>query len=260
MNVSAIKDVDICPDAAWERLSLNRRQWVSGAGALVGGPLFATADTAVAQPTTGTARYDYLFFDFAAGPRPYARPATVLGPMLAVALANTQGRRLGLFTPQIGWTSTQAAVLLAWPDGDTGRAAALQKLSAAPGLKSVQKHTLTSTVRPAGEALPRAGGIYVHRWFVIDSGGIDEFVALSVQGWADFETRFDASIFGLWTAAPTPDDRRDGSTRVFLLTRYKDHGVWEASRDPTTAAMQAFARRQALTRVTWNASTLLARE
>ena len=46
-------------------------------------------------------------------------------------------------------------------------------------------------------------------------------------------------------------------TRVFLLTRYKDHGVWEASRDPSTTAMKAFARRQALTRVTWNASTLL---
>jgi hypothetical protein len=245
-------------DAAADARSLNRRQWVSGAGALAAAPLMASATAGMAaQPATPTPQYDYLFFDVSTGPRPYPRPAPTLGPMIAEALDGTQGRRLGLFTPQIGWTSAQAAVLISWRAGGAGRAAALAKLSAAPGLKSVQAHALTPTVRPVGDALPRPGGIYVHRWFVIDAGAIDEFVALSVQGWADFETRFEANIFGLWTAERTADDRRDGATRVFLLTRYKDHGVWEASRDPTTAAMKAFARRQALTRVTWNASTLL---
>ena len=42
------------------------------------------------------------------------------------------------------------------------------------------------------------GGIYVHRWFVIDANAIDEFVALLRPGWADFESRFEANIFGLW--------------------------------------------------------------
>jgi len=42
-----------------------------------------------------------------------------------------------------------------------------------------------------------------------------------------------------------------------LITRYADHGVWEASRDPTSEAMQIFARRQQLTRRSWAASTLL---
>ncbi len=42
------------------------------------------------------------------------------------------------------------------------------------------------------------------------------------------------------------------------MTRYKDHGVWEASRDPTTEGMKTLMRRQAITRVTWAASTLLA--
>jgi hypothetical protein len=245
-------------DGAVGARSLNRRQWVSGAGALAAVPLVASAAAGVAaQPTAPTSQYDYLFFDFSGGAPPYPRPAPTLSPMVAEALNGTQGKRLGLFVPQIGWTTAQAAVLISWRDGDAGRSNALAKLSVAPSLKSVQSNALTPTVRPVGDAAPRAGGIYVHRWFVIDTSAIDEFVALSQQGWADFETRFEANIFGLWTAARTPDDLRDGATRVFLLTRYKDHGVWEASRDPTTAAMKAFARRQALTRVTWNASTLL---
>jgi hypothetical protein len=252
------KDDDMGANAGGEMRSLNRRQWVSGAGALLGGPLLAaSASGAAAQPEAHAPQYDYLFFDFSSGATPYPRPAATLGPLIAGALDGTQGKRLGLFVPQIGWTSSQAAVLISWRGGDSGRSAALAKLSAAPGLTSVQSHALTPTVRPVGDALPRPGGIYVHRWFVIEAGAIDEFVALSAQGWADFETRFEANIFGLWTAARNADDLRDGVTRVFLLTRYKDHGVWEASRDPTTTAMKAFARRQALTRVTWNASTLL---
>ena len=256
MNPQTGDPGDISPDGRLEPHSLNRRQWVSGAGALVGAPLLAAA-AAAAQPVMQAPVFDYLFFDFAAGPLPYRRPAATLDPLVAEALSGTQGKRLGLFVPQIGWTSSQAALLISWRDGDTGRSAALSKLSSAQGLKSVESHALAPTVRPTGDAPPRAGGIYVHRWFVIEAGALDEFVALSVEGWADFETRFEANIFGLWAATPTPDDRREASRRVFLLTRYKDHGVWEASRDPTTAAMKAFARRQALTRVTWNASTLL---
>ena len=84
-----------------------------------------------------------------------------------------------------------------------------------------------------------------------------EFLTLSTEGWRDFETRFDAHIFGLFTAERSSLDRQKGVTRLLLLTRYKDHGVWEASRDPSTAAMQAFQRRSAITKDTWNASTLL---
>ena len=51
-------------------------------------------------------------------------------------------------------------------------------------------------------------------------------------------------------------DDADGVTRLLLITRYGDHGVWEKSRDPSTAAMAAFARRQLLTRDSWAASTL----
>lgn len=40
-----------------------------------------------------------------------------------------------------------------------------------------------------------------------------------------------------------------------MLTRYRDHGVWEESRDPSTIAMGLFRRREALTRNSWDAST-----
>jgi hypothetical protein len=42
-----------------------------------------------------------------------------------------------------------------------------------------------------------------------------------------------------------------------LVTRYASHGVWEDSRDPSTTAMQTFARRAMLTLSTRAASTLL---
>jgi hypothetical protein len=99
--------------------------------------------------------------------------------------------------------------------------------------------------------------VYVHRWFAVEAGAEDEFVQLSSQGWAHFETLFDARIFGLFRAETSEADRADGVTRLLLVTRYGDHGVWEASRDPTTEAMQIFIRRQQLTRRSWAASTRL---
>jgi hypothetical protein len=237
---------------------LDRRQWVSGTGALVAAPALTAFSGALASPPAEKpAMFDYLFFDFASGPPPYRRPGGVLGPIVRDALKDTRAEIRGLFVPQLGWSTAQAAVLVAWPKGDAGREVWLGQLTALPGLKTVRRDRLAATVRPAPDSLPVAGGIYVHRWFVIDAGVIDEFVALSVEGWADFETRFDARIFGLWMAQRTADDLREGAIRLLLMTRYRDHGVWETSRDPTTAAMKAFARRQALTRVSWAASTLL---
>ncbi|PZQ60307.1 MAG: hypothetical protein DI570_14410, partial [Phenylobacterium zucineum] len=114
------------------------------------------------------------------------------------------------------------------------------------------------TARPSPTDHPKPGGIHVHRWFVIDTAALDEFVRLSTEGWKDFEARFDTNILGLFTAAQTEAERAAGRTRLLLITRYADHGVWETSRDPSTAAMAAFMRRQKLTRDTWAASTLLA--
>ena len=81
-------------------------------------------------------------------------------------------------------------------------------------------------------------------------------MALSGEGWQDFERRFDAQVFGLFEVVePRPEPT---VTELLLLTRYGSHGIWEDSRDPSTAAMQTFARRAALTLRTRAASSLLA--
>ena len=126
-----------------------------------------------------------------------------------------------------------------------------------PGVRSAERHRLQATARPSAADRLKPGGIYVHRWFVIATPSLAEFVDLSTTGWRDFEARFDTNIFGLFTAEQTPQDKAAGQTRLLLLTRYRDHGVWEESRNPTTDAMAAFQRRQLITRDTWNVSTLL---
>lgn len=175
----------------------------------------------------------------------------------AVRPAATQagGQILGLFTPQLGWSTRQAALLVDW--GEAANPAAAAALFPADTFR-LETHRLTPTLRPRAADRLAPGGIYVHRWFEVEAGAIDEFLALSGQGWTDFEARFDARIFGLFRADLTPADESRGIVRLLLITRYGDHGVWEASRDPTTEGMGHFLRRQQLTRRSIAASTLLA--
>jgi hypothetical protein len=230
---------------------LDRRRWLAGAGASILAP-------AVAEAAGGSRMYDYLFLDLeapAGTPPSRAYGDQVRGRAAGVAAAG--GQVLGLFTPQLGWHARQAALLVGWNADAPGREAeigALQKLS---GVGQVERHRMAATARPAASDRPQPGGIYVHRWFVIGADSQAEVVALSVEGWRDFEARFDTNIFGLFTVERSAADKAAGVTRLLLITRYKDHGVWETSRDPSTDAMAAFMRRQKLTRDSWAASTLL---
>ena len=104
-------------------------------------------------------------------------------------------------------------------------------------------------IRPKDGATPPPGGIYVHNCFTVDAQAFDEFVKLSGDAWPDFETRFEARIFGLFAADPSKDDLLEGARRLLLMTRYTDLGEWQRSRDPTSEAMKVFARRRELTRV-----------
>ena len=192
--------------------------------------------------------YDYLFLTLKRAPAPHPALAAHLKGVTLVG-----GAVIGQFAPQLGWANDEAAVLVRW-SGAPGNVAAIA--NAGP-VASSRTERLEPTVRPAEDDLPRAGGIYVHRWFAVEAGAVDEFVQLSGQGWERFEALFDASIFGLFRAAVSEQDRAAGVERLLLVTRYGDHGVWEASRDPTTEAMQIFARRQQLTRRSWAASTRL---
>lgn len=149
--------------------------------------------------------------------------------------ANTRA----VFAPLLGFASDQALVLTA----------AGADLAGAPGVVASERHRLSPTLRPTEEAPPLAGGIYVHNWFTIDGEAVDEFVRLSGVAWPDFEARFETKIFGLFLAQESDADRAAGQRRLLLMTRYRDLGEWQASRDPTTDAMQVFLRRRELTRV-----------
>jgi hypothetical protein len=230
---------------------LDRRSCLLAAAALA-------VSAAKSRAAQGSRMYDYLFLDLPFTPgKPAARAvAQALAPD---RIAAAGGEALGVFAPQLGWSAGQAAVLLRWDSASEAREAAIGVLVRASGARSVRRDRLTPTLRPGVGDRPQPGGIYVHRWFVAPTDRLAEFVSISAEGWRDFEARFDAQIFGLLTAEQTDADRTAGVTRLLLLTRYGSHGVWEASRDPTTEAMTAFARRQQLTRDSWAASTLLVR-
>jgi len=194
------------------------------------------------------AAFDYLTLTLKRGAAARAEFVKRLG---AVGLAEG-GKAMGLFVPQLGWEAAQAALLV-----ESGDQAALQALSHTPEVVSCEVHELAPTIRPLPGAVLKPGGIYVHRWFEVDSSSLNEFIALSAEAWPDFEGRFDAQIFGLLElTSPRPGDA-PGRRHLLLITRYASHGVWEDSRDPSTAAMQTFARRAMLTLSTRAASTLL---
>ena len=108
---------------------------------------------------------------------------------------------------------------------------------------------LTPTLRPAEGERPSPGGIYVHNWFTIDAPAYAEFLRLSHHAWPDFETRFEAKIFGLFAAEPSHEDEASAARRLLLMTRYRDLGEWQKSRDPSSEAMKSFVKRRELTRV-----------
>lgn len=144
-----------------------------------------------------------------------------------------------VFAPLLGFASDQALVL-----AEPGT-----RVSFTPGVVASDRWRLTPTLRPTEDVPPEGGGIYVHNWFTIDGDAVDEFVRLSGEAWPDFEERFETKIHGLFVAEDDEADRAAGQRRLLLMTRYRDLGEWQVSRDPTTDAMQVFLRRRELTRV-----------
>ncbi|MFZ4067270.1 MAG: hypothetical protein ACOYKF_06995 [Phenylobacterium sp.] len=158
---------------------------------------------------------------------------------------------LAVFSPLLGFASN--TVLALFPALEPEAALAVARTE---GTVSVQRTRLSATARPVAGAAPVPGGVYVHNWFHIDADAVEAFVALSVEAWPDFETRFEAQIFGLFLAEASETDLGQGARRLLLMTRYRDLGEWQASRDPTTEAMKTFARRRELTRVSLARSCL----
>ncbi|HEX4741202.1 MAG TPA: hypothetical protein VH353_07735 [Caulobacteraceae bacterium] len=194
------------------------------------------------------ALYEHLMIEIAGGPQARAAVVDRLGAWSGA------DKPLGLFTSQLGWAASEAAILI--EDGEGAARDAADALARQPGLTLTYRRLMRPTLRPADGARLAAGGVWVHRTFEIRTENLQTFVALSGEGWADFERRFDARVFGLFEVTePRPDP---AVTELLLMTRYGSHGIWEDSRDPTTEAMQTFLRRAALTLRTRAASSLLA--
>ena len=237
---------------------LSRRRWLAASAAA--GLAVSTAGSAEAAPAPpATAIYDYLFLSFAVD-RARSAPRDFAGRLAEhkALVTNAGGELVGYFAQQLGWGSDEAALILRWPAEAPGREAAVAAVAADPALAAVRRDRLTPTLRPGPTDLPPSGGIFVHRLFEIAAADKAEFVDLSGKAWGDFEGGFDSDIFGLFETAQTAAEARSGRQRMLLITRYADHGVWEASRQPSARAADLFARRHALTIRTSAASTVLA--
>jgi len=200
------------------------------------------------------AHYDYLTFTLERGPRAWTTFADHVRGTVAPAIASTGGEVLGLFQGQLGFASNEAEILVRFASAARDR---LRELDRAPCVISMHPDVLTPTVRPTDDAVLRAGGIYVHRWFSVDADTVADFVSLSNRAWTNFEGSYATEIFGLFTAERTAQDVRDGAGRLLLLTYYASHGVWEESRGQTRDPNGLFAQRHALTRSTIGRSSLL---
>ena len=201
------------------------------------------------------AHYDYLTFTLARGRPAFDAFGKHVREVATPAIAAHGGEMLGLFQGQLGFASNEAVVLLRFPDA---RAAdRLRELDQAPGVDTLHPERLIPTIRPAGDATLKSGGIYVHRWFTVDAESVADFIDLSNRAWTNFEGSYDTAIFGLFTAETTAADLREGVGRLLLLTWYASQGVWEASRDQTRDAAGLFVKRHQLTRSTIGRSSLV---
>lgn len=230
----------------------NRRDILAGGAGLLAAQALAGRATATAAPSGFP--YDYLFVEVkqAVGGRG-GQVAPFLDHLRGAGLAAVReagGEVLGAFTPLIGWSSEQLAVMLRWPVDAAARERAVAEIERHPAVARVERSRLAPTLRPSATDRPLTRGIYTHRWFTIAGRNLDEFVALSGAAWPEFERDFASRIYGLFRADPTPEERRQGHIRMLLNTQYDSHAVWEASRAPSPKSAEAFKRRADMTLTT----------
>jgi hypothetical protein len=239
---------------------LDRRQILIGSAGLAAAASSSIA-RADAQPHAASAAaagdiYDYIFVEVLPGAGASTQKAFAehLRGAGAAAVRAAGGDAIGYFTPLIGWSSQNLAVLLRWNGNAAGREQAVQAIRYHPAVARLDRSRLAATVRPAPTDLPKTTGIYTHRWFDVKTTDVPEFVDLSQRAWPSFEREFPAAIYGLFRAEATPDDLRRGVTRMLLNTQYDSHAVWEASRKPSSEPTALFERRGQLTLTTRVAS------
>jgi hypothetical protein len=145
----------------------------------------------------------------------------------------------GLFNGHFGLASNECYWLTL---GDQS-AAALLPLMEKQGWRIDDTLVMVPTVRPHIHEPRQRAGLYVFRWFWVNSKDVDTIARLSEQAWVTFEGGFDTEIQGLFAE----QDPGQSECRMLLLTWYKDFSVWQNSRKPPREAMDRFVARHALT-------------
>ena len=198
-----------------------------------------------------SAMYDYLSYRI--GRAAWPEFAAHIRNDVVPALAGSGTELVGLFSPQLGFASNEAIILVRRHETISQLPASFREIDTAA---IVGCEGLFPTTRPRPGDRLRDGGIYVHRWFTIDGNRTEDFVDLSNRAWLGFEGAYDTEIFGLFRANASPEDQAEKAARFLLLTWYKNHAVWEASREQPRDPKSLFAQRHQLTRTTIGRSSV----
>lgn len=160
------------------------------------------------------------------------------------------GTFYGLWATQFGLSSNEAIVITAWSDIEQATSYTGQFENSCSDILESSSEILTPTIRPLNILPPLKPGVYVHRSFTIDAGGLDEFLQLSGDSWPSFERNFECEIIGLFRNLNVQDKWSGEKTeRLLLLTHYGTLAVWEDTRNPDKdpKAWKNFMRRHELT-------------
>lgn len=156
------------------------------------------------------------------------------------------GKLYSIWSPLFGLASNQIVLMTSWSTSDGVVQNVTETLTTLDGIVSVDNHMVVPTVRPTANTPPSKPGLYVHRWFLLEPGHVDEAVELSNTAWETFEQAFEVEIIGFFrTIEPQTD-----LAQLMLLNWYPNLAAWEASRNLALApeARQRFRRRLELSK------------
>jgi hypothetical protein len=165
------------------------------------------------------------------------------------------GQLYGVWSPLFGLASNQVVLMTSWSEQEGVMQQVTGTLMAVEGIVHVDHHMVVPTVRPTTGAFPHKPGLYVHRWFLLDSRHVDEAVALSATAWESFEHTFEVEIIGFFRTVEPQTELAE----LMLLNWYPNLAAWEKSRHAELApeARKQFVRRRELSQVTRAIATSL---
>ena len=196
------------------------------------------------------ARISNLQYDRRSDPQSHQK---LLKARLFPEIAQAGGAIWAVLRGLFGMQEDELFLLTSWGPSESGPDA----LGRLPQIRITDQHLLNATVRPTTPAPLTREGVYVLRFFEIEMAAVDEFIALSTNGWTTFEASES------WLTEPVglfaPKDRTGERGAMILCTWYDGLASWEASRNKPAAGRAHFARRWEITQSSIAFATRLVR-